>query len=72
MRVSPVGLFAETLDEALTLAKMSAEVSHNHPAGIAGAQSVAAAVWMAKHGYSKDDIRDYITVSYTHLYDMEQ
>lgn len=60
MRVSPVGLFAETLDEALTLAKMSAEVSHNHPAGIAGAQSVAAAVWMAKIGYSKDDIRDYI------------
>ncbi len=60
MRVSPVGLFAETLDEALSLAKMTAEVSHNHPAGIAGAQSVAAAVWMAKHGYSKDDIRDYI------------
>lgn len=60
MRVSPVGLFAETLDEALTLAKMSAEVSHNHPAGIAGAQSVAAAVWMAKHGHSKDEIRDYI------------
>lgn len=60
MRVSPVGLFAETLDEALTLAKITAEVSHNHPAGIAGAQSVTAAVWMAKHGYSKDDIRDYI------------
>lgn len=60
MRVSPVGLFAETLDEALDLAKMTAEVSHNHPAGIAGAQSVAAAVWMAKNGYTKDDIRDYI------------
>lgn len=60
MRVSPVGLFAETLDDALAFAKMTAEVSHNHPAGIAGAQSVAAAVWMAKHGYSKDDIRDYI------------
>lgn len=60
MRVSPVGLFAETLDEALDLAKITAEVSHNHPAGIAGAQSVAAAVWMTKNGYSKDDIRDYI------------
>ena len=38
MRVSPVGLFADTLDEALDLAKRTAEVSHNHPAGIAGAQ----------------------------------
>lgn len=61
MRVSPVGLYAETLDEALELAKRTAEVSHNHPEGIKGAQAVAAAVWMAKHGQTKDEIRDYIT-----------
>ena len=61
MRVSPVGLYAETLAEALGLAKRTAEVSHNHPEGIKGAQAVAAAVWMAKHGYSKVEIRDYIT-----------
>ena len=61
MRVSPVGLFADTLYEALELAKMTAEVSHNHPEGIKGAQAVAAAVWMAKHGCTKDEIRDYIT-----------
>lgn len=61
MRVSSVGLYAETLDEALELAKVSAEVSHNHPEGIQGAQAVASAVWMAKHGYTKDEIRDYIT-----------
>lgn len=60
MRVSPVGLYAETLDQALDLAKRSAEVSHNHPEGIKGAQAVAAAVWMAKHGHSKDKIRDCI------------
>lgn len=60
MRVSPVGLYAETLDEALELAKITAEVSHNHPEGIKGAQAVASAVWMAKHGYTKDEIRDYI------------
>jgi len=60
MRVSPVGLYAHTLDEALRLAKLTAEVSHNHPAGIAGAQAMAAAVWMARNGYSKDDIREYI------------
>ena len=60
MRVSPVGLYAKTLDEAMELAKITAEVSHNHPEGIAGAQAVAAAVWMAKNGYSKAEIRDYI------------
>lgn len=64
MRVSPVGLFAETLDEALVLAKMSAEVSHNHPEGIKGAQAVAAAVWMAKNGYSKENIRQYIQTQF--------
>ncbi|WP_290391392.1 ADP-ribosylglycohydrolase family protein, partial [Paramuribaculum intestinale] len=37
-----------------------ASVTHNHPAGIAGAQAVAAAIWMARHGASKGDIRDYI------------
>ena len=61
MRVSPVGLYAETLNEALDLAKLTAEVSHNHPEGIKGAQAVAAAVWMAKHGHTKEEIRDYIT-----------
>lgn len=60
MRVSPVGLYAYTLDEALELAKVTAEVSHNHPAGIAGAQAVAAAVWMARNGHSKEKIREYI------------
>lgn len=60
MRVSPVGFYADTLDEALELAKVTAEVSHNHPAGIAGAQAVAAAMWMAHNGKSKDEIREYI------------
>ena len=60
MRVSPVGLYANTLNEALELAKITAEVSHNHPAGIAGAQAVAAAVWMARNGNSKGEIREYI------------
>ena len=61
MRVSPVGLYAETLDHALKLAKRTAEVSHNHPEGIKGAQAVASAVWMAKHGHSKEEIKGYIT-----------
>ena len=60
MRVSPIGLYADTLDEALKLAMMSAEVSHSHPEGIKGAQAVAAAVWMANNGYPKNAIREYI------------
>lgn len=66
MRVSPVGLYAETLDEALELAKRTAEVSHNHPEGIKGAQAVAAAVWMAIHRHTKDEIRDYITEKFNY------
>ncbi len=66
MRVSPVGLYAETLDEALELAKRTALVSHNHPEGIKGAQAVAAAVWMAKNGHTKDKIRDYITEKFNY------
>lgn len=57
MRVSPVGLVAATLPEALSLARQTAEVSHSHPEGIKGAQAIAQAVWMARHGRTKDDIR---------------
>ena len=46
MRVSPVGFYAKSLDEALDLAKISAEVTHNHPEGIKGAQAIAAAVFL--------------------------
>lgn len=46
MRVSPVGLYANSLEEALELAEISASVTHNHPEGIKGAQAIAAAVYM--------------------------
>ena len=60
MRVSPVGWFFETLKETLAEAKRSAEVTHNHPEGIKGAQSVAAAIFLARSGKSKQEIKDYI------------
>ena len=60
MRVSPIGLYASTLEEALYLARISAEVSHNHPEGIKGAQAVAACVFMQKHGTPKQEIKEYI------------
>lgn len=60
MRVSPCGLFASTLEEALELAKFSSEVTHDHPEGIKGAQAVAAAVFLAKTRHTKQEIREYI------------
>ena len=60
MRVSPVGLYANSLGEAMSLAKITAEVSHNHPEGIKGAQAIASAVYLAKQKKSKDEIRKYI------------
>jgi len=60
MRVSPVGLYARTLDEALALAALTASVSHNHPEGVKGAQAIAACVFLCKQGKSKQEIRDYV------------
>lgn len=60
MRVSPVGLFASTIEEALHLAKISAEVTHNHPEGIKGAQAVAACVFIYRNGYTKNEIKEFV------------
>lgn len=64
MRVSAVGWYATTLIEAEELAKMTAEVTHNHPEGIKGAQAVASAIFLARIGESKEAIRKYITQNY--------
>ena len=60
MRVSAVGLYANSTEEAMDLAKQSAEVTHNHPEGIKGAQATAVAVFLAKSGESRDYIRAFI------------
>ncbi|MBQ2680059.1 MAG: ADP-ribosylglycohydrolase family protein [Firmicutes bacterium] len=60
MRVSPVGWMYDSLEETLRIAKLTAEVTHNHPEGIKGAQAVAAAVFMARTGCDKEEIRKYI------------
>jgi len=68
MRVSPVGWYCDSLDDVLAEAKSSAEVTHNHPEGIKGAQATAAAVHLARTGKSKDEIKKYI--SDTFQYDL--
>jgi len=60
MRVSPVGFAFDSIDDVLHEAKRSAEVTHNHPEGIKGAQSTALAVYMTKQGADKDVIRKEI------------
>lgn len=64
MRVSACGLIAVTLEEALELAKASAEVTHNHPEGIKGAKATAAAIFLAKTKHGKEEIREYIHANF--------
>lgn len=60
MRVSPVGWAFDTLEETLSAAKQSAEVTHNHPEGIKGAQATAASIYLARTGKSKQEIRKFV------------
>lgn len=60
MRVSPVGWACDTLEETLEMAKRSAEVSHNHPEGIKGAQATAACIYLARTGKKKAEIKEYV------------
>jgi len=64
MRVSPVGWLFDSLDATEKAAKASAEVTHNHPEGIKGAQATASAIFLARNGKSKKDIKAYIENKY--------
>ena len=64
MRVSPVGFAFDNLADVLESAKRSAEVTHNHPEAIKGAQATAAAIFLARSGKSKDEIRDYVQANF--------
>ena len=61
MRVSPIGYAFNSLEETLEQAKKSASVTHDHPEGIKGAQAVASAIYLARKGYSKEELSEYIT-----------
>lgn len=60
MRTSDCAVFAETLEEALSLAERCAAVTHNHPEGIKGAQAITACIWLAKEGKTIEEIRQYV------------
>ena len=64
MRCSANGWMFDALEETERVAGLSAAITHSHPEGIKGAQSTAAAIFMARHGASKEEIRDYISAKY--------
>lgn len=66
MRVSSAGWLYKTIKETRNFARLSAEVTHNHPEGIKGAEAVASAIWLCRNGYSKEEIRSYITKEFSY------
>ena len=60
MRVSSIGYACDGLDEVLKESRRSAAVSHNHPEGIKGAQSVAAAIFIARNNKNKKALKGFI------------
>jgi len=70
MRVSPVGYAFDTEDRVLEEAENSAAITHSHPKGIMGAQATALAVFMARTGHSKDQIRERISEQFK--YDLDR
>ena len=60
MRVSAAGWLYDTLEETRRIARLTAEVTHNHPEGVKGAEAIASAIFMARIGRSKDEIKAFI------------
>ncbi|NBU97953.1 MAG: hypothetical protein EBS19_07055 [Spirochaetia bacterium] len=69
MRVSPVGWFFSSLEDTLKEAEKSAVVTHNHPEGIKGAQSIAMAIYLARNGSSKEEIKSAIESKFNYALD---
>src|SRR5438132_13252572 len=69
MRVSPVAYVGTTLEEVLHEAKRSAEVTHDHAEGIRGAQATAAAIFLARTGGTKEQIRQYVKEQFDYFLD---
>ncbi len=66
MRISPAGFAFGSLDEVLSKAEAFTAITHNHPEGIKGGQAAAAAVYLARTGSSKREIRDYIETAFAY------
>ncbi len=67
MRISPVGEIAKSIDEARELSRAVTAITHNHPEGIKGAEATAVAIFLARTGKNKDEIRAYMEENYYDL-----
>lgn len=64
MRVPSVAWLFDNLDDVMHVAELTAEVSHNHPEGIKGAQALASAAFLARKHTAKNDIRDFVEMKF--------
>lgn len=64
MRISPVGYAFDTLEETLAQAEKYTAVTHDHPEGIKGARATAAAIFLARKGSLKEEIRAYVSSTF--------
>ena len=67
MRVSPCGLAANSMEEAVMLARTVTQVTHNHPEAMTAAEAVASAIYLGRLGKSLEQIKEYITEHYYHI-----
>ena len=71
MRVSPVGWANNDIDTVLKAAKESAEITHNHPEGIKGAQAAALAIFLSREGFTKSEIKKEIETRFGYNLDLD-
>ena len=67
MRISPVGWVCDSLEQTMALSKATTEISHNHPEGIKGAEAVAVAVFLARNGASREEIKEKMVGYYPEI-----
>ena len=64
MRVSFCGWAAKRLQDAIEMSHEVTRVTHDHPEGLAGAEVVAALVFLARRGLGRDELREYVEAHY--------
>lgn len=70
MRASAAGWLFDSLEKTRHIARLSAEVTHNHPEGIKGAESTACAIYILRTGGTKADVKDYVVREF--CYDLDR
>jgi ADP-ribosylglycohydrolase len=64
IRAKPIGYYARSLDEAESLALQAAQITHDTPEGMNAAMAVASTIWMRRHGYSVELVKEHLKRTY--------